>query len=65
MEEKLVAVRLRMQPEIDSGELVVPDVTAEEVLEMIHAHLEESRVRREHYEKLSAAHRWGREYPPR
>jgi hypothetical protein len=45
---------------IDSGEDEEPDVTAEQVAAMLHAHLERNRIRREEYEKRSAARRWGR-----
>jgi hypothetical protein len=48
-----------MQPAIDSGECVEPAVTAEQVTEMLRAHLEASRVQREAYERQSAARRWG------
>ncbi len=61
MEEKLDAVRLRMQPAIDSGEYVVP--TVDQVREMLHAHFENSRIRNEENEKQSATRRWGRESP--
>jgi hypothetical protein len=60
LEEKLDAVRRRMQPGIDRGEYETPNVTAEQVEEMLHAHFEESRIRREEYEQQSAARRWGR-----
>ncbi len=63
LEEKLDAIRLRMQPAIDSGEWEDPDVTAEQVEEMLRAHFEESRVRHEEYEKQTAARHWGRESP--
>ncbi len=63
MEEKLDAVRLRMQPAIDSGEWEEPDVTEEQVAEMLHAILDGNRIRREEYEKQTAARRWGRESP--
>jgi hypothetical protein len=60
LEEKIEAVRLRMEPEIDSSECEAPNVTDEQVAEMLHALLEENRVRREEYEKQSAARHWGR-----
>ncbi len=63
LEEKLDAVRLRMQLAIDSGECEEPEVSAEQVEEMLRAHFEESRIRREEYEKQSAARRLGRESP--
>ncbi len=63
MEEKLDAVRLRMQPAIDSGEWEAPDVTEEQVAEMLHAILDGNRIRREEYEKQTAARHWGRESP--
>jgi hypothetical protein len=63
MEEKLDAVRRRMQPAIDSGEYEAPDVTAEQVAAMLRAHLEESRILREQYEKRCAVSRWGRASP--
>ena len=58
---KSEAVRLRMEPAIDSGECEEPDVTGEQVAEMLHALLEANRMRREEYEKRSAASRWGRQ----
>ena len=63
LEEKIEAVRLRMQPAIDSGEWEDPGVTAEQVEEMLHALLEENRIQREEYAKQTAAHCWGRESP--
>ncbi len=63
MEEKLDAVRLRMQPAIDSGEWEAPDVTTEQVEVMLRALLEESRIQREEHERQTAARRWGRESP--
>ena len=63
LEEKIEAVRLRKEPEIDSGESEEPTVTAEQVAEMLHALLEENRIRREEYEKQPAARRWGRASP--
>ncbi len=63
LEEKIEAVRLRMEPAIDSGEYEEPDVSAEQVAAMLHALLEGNRIRREEYEKRSAASRWGRASP--
>jgi hypothetical protein len=37
LEEKIEAVRLRMEPAIDSGECEEPDVSAEQVAAMLHA----------------------------
>jgi hypothetical protein len=60
LEEKIDAVRLRMQPAIGSGGHEEPDVSAEQVAAMLHAHLEGNRIRREEYEKRSATRRWSR-----
>ena len=57
MEEKIEAVRLRMEPAIDSGECEEPDVSAEQVAAKLRALFEENRIRREEYEKQSAARR--------
>ncbi len=63
LEEKIEAVRLRMEPAIDGGEHEEPDVSAEQVAATLHALLEGNRIRREEYEKQSAARRWGRTSP--
>ncbi len=55
LEEKLDAVRLRMQLAIDCGECEAPDITAEQVAEMLQTILDGNRCRREEYVKLSAA----------
>ena len=60
LEEKIEAVRLRMEPAIDSGEFEQPDVSADQVAAMLDALLGENRIRREEYEERSAARRWGR-----
>ena len=58
MDERLEAVRQRMEPAIDSGECEESDVTAEQVAEMLHALLEENRVRPQEWEKQCEARRW-------
>jgi hypothetical protein len=63
LEAQIAAVHLRLQPEMESEEYVAPD--PEEVKAMIHAHLEENRVRREEQVKQAAASRWGRAFPTR
>jgi hypothetical protein len=61
LEEKLDAVSSHIQAARDSGEWEEPDVTAEQVAEMVHALLEESRIQREEYAKQTATRRWGGE----
>jgi hypothetical protein len=63
LEAKIDAVRLRLQPEIESEGYVAPD--PELVMAMLHAHLEESRLRREENERLSEAHQRSRAFPTR
>jgi hypothetical protein len=63
LEEKIEAVRLRMEPAIDSGEYEEADVSAEQVAAMLHALLEANRIRREEDEKQFAACGLGRWSP--
>ena len=51
-----------IQAERDRDEFVEPDLTVEEVQEMIRAHLEENRIQREKDEKIAARRSMSR-YP--
>src|SRR5579863_844880 len=53
LEERLDRMHLRLQAATDCGECGAPNLTFEEVQDMIHAHLEENRIRREENEKLT------------
>jgi hypothetical protein len=57
MEERLESMSGRIEAARDCGEYEDPDVTVEQVAAMLHAHLEGNRIRREEYEKQSAASR--------
>jgi hypothetical protein len=57
MEERLERMSLCLQGSRDRGEFVEPNPTFEEVKQMVHAHLEESRIRHEENEKRMAARR--------
>jgi hypothetical protein len=63
LEAQIDSVRLRLK--LDSEEDAAPDVPVELVEALIHAHLEENRLRREESEKRTAAPRWGRTFPTR
>ena len=54
LEERLERMHRCMQADRDRGKFVEPERTFEEVKEMIHAHLEENRIRREEDEKIAA-----------
>ena len=60
-EERLEKMHLRLQAATDCGECEAPNLTFEEVQDMIHTHLEENRIRREENEKRAAERYW----PPR
>jgi hypothetical protein len=55
LEERLEKMSQWIQGERDRGEFVEPNLTFEEVQEMVHSHLEENRIRREENEKRTAA----------
>jgi hypothetical protein len=55
--ERLERTSRCLQVERELGATVEPEPTFEEAREMIHAHLEESRIRREENEKRIAEHR--------
>jgi hypothetical protein len=52
-----------LQVERALGALVEPELSFEEVKEMIHAHLEQNRIRREENEKRMAERRWPYAHP--
>ena len=60
--ERIERIRRCNQAARDSGEFVEPHHTIEEVKEMLHTHLEESRIRREENEKRIAERRWASRY---
>ncbi len=62
LEERLEAMSRSLQGERDRGEYVEPVLSVEEVRAMIHARLEESRIRREDNEKRAAERRWPHRY---
>jgi hypothetical protein len=63
LEERLERMSRCIEVARDCGEYVEPDLSVEEVTAMIHAHLEESRIRREEDERRIAAHRSMGRYP--
>jgi hypothetical protein len=63
LEAQIAAVRLRLKPEMESEGYVAPD--PELVKAMIHAHLEDNRLRREENERLCEAHQRSRAFPTR
>jgi hypothetical protein len=62
LEERLDAMSRRLQGERDRDEFVEPERSVEEITAMIHAHLEESRIRREENEKRAAERHWPHRY---
>jgi hypothetical protein len=61
--ERLERTSQSLQVEKELGAPAEPEHTFEEVMEMIHAHLEESRIRREENEKRMAERRWPHAHP--
>jgi hypothetical protein len=57
LEKRLDSMSRRLLGEGDRDEFAEPELSVEEVTAMIHAHLEETRIRREDDEKQLAA-RW-------
>jgi hypothetical protein len=63
LEERLERMHRCIQAERDRGEFVEPpNLTVEQVTEMIHARLEENRIQREENEKRIAERRWASGY---
>ena len=62
LEERLEKMSRWIQGERDRGEFVEPNLTFEEVKQMVHAHLEENRIRREENEKRTAERRLTRRH---
>jgi hypothetical protein len=58
LEERLERMHRCIQAQREFDECVEPNLTAEEVKDMIRAHLEENRIRREENERQIAEHRW-------
>jgi hypothetical protein len=63
LEERLERMHRCIQAERERGAFVEPEPTVEEVLEMIHAHLEENRIRGEENEKRIAELRLTGRFP--